>query len=189
MFIVVAALGSSLGSNAYALAITDANVVGVIVDAVPFGDALRVVYVNNLLGLVAGELDPNNPTAHRADQYIGTERYIKDKNLGSGAVTYAGSYSGTGVSTISGYEYAFVKYDGPQGGAVVFYLNGASFALPSNDQNIFRNASGISSNCAPNCGISGWTAYNRVPDGGSTAALLGSVLFGMEMLRRRVRRS
>ena len=184
MFIAVAALTSALGSNAYALSITDSNVVGVIVDAVPFGDNERVLYVNHLLDLNAGA-PPDGPAI---DTFQG-ETLVKYRDLGSGEVSLADSTKGTGVSTISGYEYLFVKYDGPQGGAVVFYLNGASFAPPSSDGGIFLQALGGTSACAPNCGISGWTAYNYVPDGGSTAALLGSVLFGMEMLRRRVRRS
>ena len=179
MFIAVAALTSALGSNAYALSITDSNVVGVIVDAVPFGDNERVLYVNHLLDMTAGA---------PPESYLG-ETLVKYRDLGSGEVSLADSTKGTGVSTISGYEYVFVKYDGPQGGAVVFYLNGASFALPQYDGGIFLEALGGTSSCAPRCGISGWTAYNYVPDGGSTAALLGSVLFGMEMLRRRVRRS
>ena len=104
MFIAVAALGSSLGSNAYALAITDANVVGVIVDAVPFGDAQRLIYVNHLLA----DMDAGD------DEVFGSERFVKFRDLGSGSVASAGSSNGTGVATVSGFEYVFVKYDGPR---------------------------------------------------------------------------
>jgi hypothetical protein len=174
---VAAALAFAWGlsSNAYALSISDPNVVGTVVDAVPFGDADRILYANTLLGLADGA----------TDQLIGTETYTKNTDGGSGSVSSSGSLAGTGLATISGYEYVLVKYDGPNAGAILFYLGGASFNLPSTGAGIFNSGA-----CGANCGISGWTAYNAVPynavpDGGSTVTLLGTALVAFGMLRRR----
>jgi hypothetical protein len=171
----VFAFALAFSSNAHALSISDPNVVGTVEDAVPFGDAERLLYTNTLLGLDA----PAGPVTIPA---VGGETYTKVQDLGSGSVTSTGSLSGTGSTTVSGYEYVLVKYDGPNAGAVLFYLGGASFVLPSTSDQLFPNGS-----CGANCGISGWTAYNpmSVPDGGSTVTLLGSVLLGLGMLRRR----
>jgi hypothetical protein len=154
------------------------NVAGFVKDAVPFGDAARVTYVNNTLGLGANA----NGTV------IGTEEYYTGPTDFSGSVSLLDSSTPSeGVATISGWDFLFVKYDGPGGGAVVYALNGASFTIAGNVNDL--GAGGITiDGVALNGGVSGWTAYGThqsVPDGGSAIALLGMSMVGVEFLRRK----
>ena len=152
------------------------NAVGVIDDAVPFGDAERVTYVNNLLGL----------GANVNGQVIGTSTYYTGPTDYNGTVSQANSQNGQGVATVSGYQYLFVKYDGPNGGGVVYYLNGATFTIPGDLNGL------VTGSKTWNGGISGWTLYNGstpppgVPDGGSALALLGVGIAGVGFLRRKL---
>jgi len=181
------ALGCSLSSSAAALTINDPGVLGIIKDAVPFGDADVQAYMNAFLSLAAG----SPPTL------IGTETYTRNgvANPGSNSVVSLISGScmstpgcfkdGTGNMNVpAGYEYLIAKYDGPNGGAVVFYLGGKAFTLPATSFDIWTNKKG------QGYGLSGWLEFNTyqnvtttsVPDGGSTVAMLGSVLLALGFL-------
>lgn len=163
------------------------DVVGLVKDAVPFGDADRVVYVNNALGL--------GPNAVAVT--VGTEKYW------TGATDYRpdtvslldSSTPGTGVATIVGWDYLFVKYDGPNAGAIIYFLNGASFTPAATIADLGGINDGLPKTQTPKYdpewkgGISGWTAYgahHSVPDGGSTLALIGIGLTGLGLLRRKL---
>jgi hypothetical protein len=173
------ALACALSSNAYALSFTDANVLGTVETAIPFGDADSILYTNTLLSKA---LNTQTTTAGQL--------YSRNGNAaGSASVSTIGD-SGTGSTTISGYEYVLAKYDGPNAGAILFYLNGATFTLPSDSSGMVTPAPGGTTwlNTQGNgYNISGWRAFNEVgvPDGGTTVALLGSVLCAVGLLRRR----
>jgi hypothetical protein len=94
------------------------------------------------------------------------------------------------------YQYLVVTYDGPNGGAIVWYTGGfganttlefARYAYPTGtgeDQHIVENTSGT------RYGITHWTLLNptgpvSVPDGGATAVLLGLSMLGLGVARRR----
>jgi hypothetical protein len=160
-------------------------VLGIIKDAVPFGDADVQRYMNSFLSLAA----TSSPTL------IGTETYTRNgvANPGSGSVVslIGGSCNGTfgclkdasgNMNVAAGYEYLIAKYDGPNGGAVVFYLGGKAFTLPATSFDIWTNTTG------QGYGLSGWLEFNTyvnstsVVDGGSTVAMLGSVLFALGFL-------
>src|SRR5688572_8734313 len=53
----------------------------------------------------------------------------------SGTITYVGDATGlgNGASVPAGFDYVLAKYDGPQGGAVLFFLNGQAATLPTSD--------------------------------------------------------
>jgi hypothetical protein len=165
----------SFSANATALTINDPGVVGTVQDAVPFSDANAQTYINNLLSLGAN----SGPTS------IGTETYTTSSTDYNGTVgTVAGSGDCTtnpsGCTSVgSGYDYIIAKYDGPNAGAVVYYLGGASMTLPSDSSTIWLNTQ------SQGYGLSGWKGFNTVPDGGSTATLLGSVLLAFGLMRRR----
>jgi hypothetical protein len=77
------------------------------------------------------------------------------------------------------YTYLFAKYDGPNYGSEVWYV---------------RNLSGIITipETAGGYGLSGWTLFGPggqgVPDGGTTAMLLGTELGALGMARRNIKR-
>jgi hypothetical protein len=71
------------------------------------------------------------------------------------------------------------KYDGRNAGYVLFYIPTFGTSLPPDSYSVWVNPSD------KGYGISGFTAFNTVPDGGATAALLGLGILGLGMLRRR----
>jgi hypothetical protein len=90
---------------------------------------------------------------------------------------------GTGSDALAGYDYAVVHYGaGPggtaSGGVEIFYLNGdtGSYTFP-------QNGSGPNGNG----GISSVVLFegDAVPDGGTAVLMLGAVLTGLGLLRRK----
>jgi hypothetical protein len=77
-----------------------------------------------------------------------------------------------------GFTYLLGKYDGPQGGDEVWYVQGLTGI-----QTIPLTGFG-------NLGLSHWSLFTgggvTVPDGGSAVALLGLALTGLEGVRRMV---
>jgi hypothetical protein len=114
----------------------------------------------------------------------GTQCYMNR----TAGVDYSGSL-GTGIkvdppgdgSVDLQYEYAIGKYDGHNAGYILFYLPAFGYELPMKSGTVWT------SNNGEGHGLSHFTTFNAlvVPDGGSTAALLGSVLFAFGVLRRR----
>jgi hypothetical protein len=161
-------------SRAYAISLTDPGVLGIIVDAIPFGDAEVVQFVNDFL-----DLAPASGVTLIGSE-VATRNGVTDP--GSGQVTSVGA-SGTSLTTVSGYEYIAAKYDGKNGGAVIYYAGGAALDLPADSKGLWQNVAG------QGYGLSGWKAFNAVsvPDGGSTVTLLGFAVLGLGALRRFVR--
>ena len=76
------------------------------------------------------------------------------------------------------YTYLFAKYDGPNYGSEVWYIDGLTGTIT-----IPATGGGF--------GLSGWTLFTgsptqTVPDGGTTLMLLGASLATVELLRRKL---
>jgi hypothetical protein len=172
-----------LGIPARAISINDPGVVGTIVSGEPASVSDEVWYVNSLLGLGANVVDqiitdPFNP--------FDDHKYSTSSTDYNGTVSDVGSVRAIaddlGFSLhVSGFDYVLAKYDGPNGGDVVWFLGGVGFDLPSDSSGLWSNPAG------QGYGISHWTAFDphTVPDGGATVALLGLGLLGLAGLRRR----
>lgn len=101
---------------------------------------------------------------------------------------FTGSVSGGtrvdgGVATVpAGFNYVLAKYDGPNGGAVLFHLAGQAYTLPADSAGLWVNTAG------QGYGLSNFTGYGSVsvPDGGATLTLLGLGLTGILWMSRRL---
>src|SRR5438874_7126573 len=178
--VAVCALMLGLGHNASAtphamppsisLAIGDGHELGFVNFGIPSGDADRLNYVNHLIGMALGSEDDafgqhftrsNNafgqlPQAVLAGHVNGTSTSI---NLGAGGL----------------YTYLFAKYAGPNYGSEVWYVGDLSGVIT----------------IPPTAGrydLSGWVLFRAgvpgVPDGGTTAMLLGAGLGALGIVRR-----
>jgi hypothetical protein len=182
------AIGSALAmtllcaSTASALAIDltvgDANYVGVIIDGIPPNDDNEPLYVNSLIQVAPGDTDPcllaPSEECNREDSTLA---------IALPAVPLTGQLK-TETDTadnvlVNGWAYISGKYGND--GIHVWYIGNLAatdtVTLPTN----FDGITGP--------GLSHWTLYTAdqfdVPDGGTTAALLGLSLVGLGMIRRR----
>jgi hypothetical protein len=161
----------AFSNNAKALTIGDAHELGFVNFGIPSGDADRLIYVNHLIGMALG-------TSDKAD---GQTYFRSNNNFGQlPQAVLAGHVNGTGTSINLGaggtYSYLFAKYDGPNYGSEVWYVGDLSGIIT-----IPATAGGY--------GLSGWTLFGPgtgtgVPDGGTTAMLLGAALGALGMARR-----
>jgi VPDSG-CTERM motif len=155
--------------NARALTIGDDHELGFVQFGIPSGDSDRLTYVNHLVGMALGGHD-------FAD---GQEYFRSNNSFGSlPTAVLAGHVNGTSTSINLGaggtYLYLFAKYDGPNYGSEVWYVGDLSGVIT-----IPAEAGGY--------GLSGWTLFGSagsVPDGGTTAMLLGTALGALGMARR-----
>lgn len=175
----VVALG--LCTSAQAISLTDPGVVGTVTDGAPSSIADEVIYANTLLGLAAnvtttidGELYKTSST-----DYVGSVS-------ATGAVKKNTTDAGFSL-TVSGFEYVLAKYDGLNGGSVLFYLGGGSMTLPGTSEPLWVNTAGNG------YGISHWTGFGpstppppSVPDAGSTLAMIGLAMTGLGVARRKL---
>jgi hypothetical protein len=157
------------------LTIGDQHELGKVKSATPEGDADITQYVNFMIGLSLGGsghviVGPHNNLVTRS---------MNDFGSLPGPATLALRGTGTTVNlgpTPGVYDYLFAHYGGPGGGfAEVWYfgnLNG-SISIP---------ATGLGH------GLSGWALFTApggaVPDGGTTAMLLGAALGALGVVRR-----
>ena len=115
----------------------------------------------------------------------------------AGTVTTDGLKSEDGIDGINGVDIAagwggaLAKYDGPNGGYVLFLFGGAASNIPEYPVGFFDTDPGHNQ-------ISHYTLFNgtggltptpqvTVPEGGSAIALLGLALAGIEGLRRKLK--
>jgi hypothetical protein len=158
--------------------------------------------VNGLLGVSLGTRTGTSPEYYRSSSDFGT----LPAATGTGAI-FAGS---EGDMTVSGRNiqitlanamtYLIATWDGPNAGAEVWYIGDIAagtvieiprYAQPTDDGtpnwgHLTEPATGTQ------YGITTWTALNpitSVPDGGATATLLGSALFGLSMIARKFRKN
>ena len=157
------------------LTIGDQHELGQVQPTTPVGDADITQYVNFMIGLSLGGsghviIGPHNNLVTRS---------MNDFGPLPGPATLALRGTGTTVNlgpTPGVYDYLFAHYGGPGGGfAEVWFvgnLNG-SISIP---------ATGLGH------GLSGWALFTApggvVPDGGTTAMLLGAALGALGVVRR-----
>jgi hypothetical protein len=179
-----AALAVGMSSSALAISINDPGIAGTVTDGAPSSIADEVVYVNTLLGLganvtttIAGELYKTSST-----DYNGTV-------VEAGAMKKNATDAGFSL-TVSGFDWILAKYDGLNGGSILFYVGGGTLVLPSTSEPLWTNPAG------QGYGISHWTGFGpstpppppppSVPDAGSTMALFGAALGGLGLMRRKL---
>jgi len=157
------------------LTIGDQHELGKVQPATPEGDAAITQYVNFMIGLSLGDsghviIGPHNSLVTRSMNDFGS--LLGPATL---ALRGTGTTVNLGLTGVT-YDYLFAHYGGPRGGfAEVWYtgnLNG-SISIP---------ATGLGH------GLSGWALFTvpggAVPDGGTTAMLLGAALGALSMVRR-----
>ena len=155
------------------LTIGDAHELGFVQFGIPSGDSDRLTYVNHLIGMALGTTDTaDGQTYTRSNNDFGP----------LAPATLTGHVNGTSTSINLGaggtYVYLFAKYDGPNYGSEVWYVGDLSGIIT-----IPATAGGY--------GLSGWTLFGTagtVPDGGTTAMLLGAALGSLGMARRFLKR-
>ena len=163
--------------NARALTFNDSNDLGQVWSGIPSGDADRLSYVNHLISMALGSTDTfNGQTFNRslANPGPGYPNYP--------AATLIGLVNGTSTTINLGptpgvYQYLFAKYDGPNGGAEVWYVGNLSGTITIPAVGLYRQK----------YALSGWTLFGvagQVPDGGTTLMLLGAGLSALGILRR-----
>ena len=187
MFPVALAFVGLFGSTAWALTISDASVVGWIKGGEQNAStATETTAGNHLLAMDALDTDANGPGFGSPDCDVATD----DGCYATSAMAIGGSLSGAqqfdGTSVAAGWDYVMAKYDGPEGGWVLWFIGGSAATLPADSAPLWMNPAG-----QEGLGLSHYTVFNprAVPDGGSLVLLLGAALGAVEVLRRRVVRS
>jgi len=168
---MVAYVSLGFASQASALLIGDTHELGFVNFGIPSGDADRTIYVNHLIDQALG-------TTELADG----QTYTRSNNnfgLLADAIFDHNGTNNLGID-VTGFDYLFAKYDGPNYGSEVWYVGNLSGVIK-----IPATASGY--------GLSGWTLFTgsgaRVPDTGATASLLGAALMGLALLRARLQKA
>lgn len=176
MTVAAVMIALTFGSNIFALSINDPGVVGTYRPPEPASIASEVGYVNQLLSMGANQTVIN-----------GGYTYQTSATDYSGTVSAVGALKDESGNTVvpAGYEFVTAKYNGPNGGGVVYYLGGASITLQPTSAGLWVNTDG------QGYGLSHFTVFNRisVPDGGSLVALLGLTFTGLALAHRRLCRS
>jgi hypothetical protein len=150
------------------LTIGDSHELGFVNFGIPSGDADRTAYVNHLIGMA---VDTQGDA-------LG-QHFTRSNNAFSPLPQAVFALNGpkqTSINLGTGlYTYLFAKYDGPNYGSEVWYVGDLSgiISIPAT---------------AGRYGLSGWTLFGPgvpgVPDGGTTAMLLGAALSVLGMARR-----
>ena len=161
-------LAFSHQAGAISITLHDVHELGFVNYGIPSGDADRTIYVNHLIGQALGTTD-----------HADGQTYTRSNNAFSLLDTAVWNSNGTGTSVnvgSTGFEYLFAKYDGPNYGSEVWYIGGLTGIIT-----IPATAGGY--------GLSGWTLFTPVPEGGSTVVLLGLTLAGLAVVRARLQRA
>jgi hypothetical protein len=165
-----ALLAFSPNARAVSLQIGDTHELGFVNFGIPAGDNDRLNYVNHLVGMALGT----------TDQAFGQTFFRSNNSFGQmPQAVLAGNVQGTSTSINLGagglYTYLLAKYDGPNYGTEVWYVGDLSgiITIPAT---------------AGRYGLSGWMLFGPgvpgVPDGGTTAMLLGAALSALGVARR-----
>jgi hypothetical protein len=167
-------LAFSNNANALTLAIGDGHELGFVHNGTAIGNSDRLNYVNHLIGMALGTTDQAfGQTFDRSNHAFASLPQA----------VLAGSVKGTTTSVNLGagglYTYLFVKYGGANYGAEVWYVGDLSgvITIPA---------------AAGRHGLSGWMLFGpgcgAVPDGGTTAMLLGMSFVALGSVRRFLKR-
>jgi hypothetical protein len=154
-------------ANALTLSIGDSHELGYLWPGVPSGNQNRVTYVNHLIGMALNSIDVTNG-----------QIYFRSNHAFGSMPTATWALNGTGRNINLGaggvYTYLFANYSGA--GSEVWYIGNLSgiITLPA-VSGLFR--------------LSNWTLFGPgtgagVPDGGTTAMLLGFALCVLALSRR-----
>jgi len=158
------------------LTTSSSSYLGHINDGIPSSEALEAGYINNLITLAADA----------APIGIGTETYDRvgstlagpfDPAVATGAVKSDRTPAQGSSIDATGFEYVLGKYDGDKAGSLVWYAAGGfsgEVTLPALSGQYELSH------------ISLFNASPRVPEGGSTIALLGLVLAVLALVRRQI---
>ena len=165
--LTVACASLGFASQVSALVIGDSHELGFVNYGIPSGDQDRENYVNHLIDMALGS----------QDDALGQHFTRSNNNFGPLADAVFDN-NGTSLSIdVTGFDYLFAKYDGPNYGAEVWYVGDLSgvITIPAKGGKY---------------GLSGWTLFtgspNNVPDAGGTVSLLGAALMGLALLRARL---
>jgi hypothetical protein len=162
----------AFSNNANALTIGDGHEFGFVTFGIPAGDTDRLNYVNHLVGMGLGS----------QDDFLG-QRFTRSSNAFAqlpqatldGVVRNTTGNNAVNLGAGSLYTYLLAKYDGPNYGTEVWYVGDLSGIIT-----IPATAGGY--------GLSGWMLFGPgvpgVPDGGTSAMLLGAALGALGMARR-----
>src|SRR5687768_11312752 len=170
----------TLVSHTTALSITSANYLGSIDPGSAANEAYEAAYINYLIDMVPGDTDLNVPAADVPVDGPKEYDFRRSANTFSslGDVSAAGALKSpddpaAGPIDISGVQYLLAKYGEV---AHVWYVG-----------NLTGNQS-IPVDLGRGAGLSHYTTFRSiaVPDGGTTAALLGVAMLGLTALRRKV---
>ena len=156
------------------------GVVGTVRSGEPASVDDEVLYVNWLLGL-----GQNVSDTHDFGGVVGSHDFQTSMVDYNGTVSAADSMKDeTGGTSGSGWTYVLAKYDGPNGGDVVWYVGGGAFTLPGDSTGLWMNNQG------QGYGLSHWTGFGStsVPDSGMSAILLalGLTAVAIAAFRRRL---
>jgi len=169
----------AFSNNASALTIGDGHELGFVNFGIPSSEQDRANYTNHLIGMALG-------TSDKADG----QTYFRSNNsfsplptavVGNPTVTTPNPTALISINLGAGglYTYLFAKYDGPNYGSEVWYVGDLSgtITIPG---------------FAGRYGLSGYTLFGPgtpgVPDGGTTAMLLGMGFGALGMARRFLKR-
>jgi hypothetical protein len=160
--------------NAKALTIGDDNELGFVEFGIPSSEQDRANYINHLITMGLGTTDQAlGQTFTRSNNDFGP---LPTAVVVTTTVTFQNPPSVVSINIGTGlYTYLFAKYDGPNYGSEVWYIGDLSgiITIPG---------------FAGQYGLSGYTLFGPgtpgVPDGGTTAMLLGMAFGALGMARR-----
>jgi hypothetical protein len=149
------------------------NIVGTLGGQLPNSNpTTEAVIAQHLLDMAANRLEANPPVGPAGDYRTTTTEY--SGTIGSGIQSAANAYI---VS--AGWEYALAKYDGPNGGYVLFHLGGQDAILPQFPYDFWTTNH-------EKYAISHFTVFNPIPVPEPTTLIAGALLllpFGASALR------
>jgi hypothetical protein len=164
-------------AQAVPLTLNSPNVVGVYNGKLQNASVgVEIAAAQELLNMLAG--------THSGAFDVGDNLYLYQTSNTEYAGTLAGGLQNANTN-LSGYDWGFAKYDGQNAGYVLFYLGGAlaSTIIPNNPADLWTT----NPNQFALSHVTLFGSANRVPDGGTTAILLGAALAGMALVARRKR--
>jgi hypothetical protein len=164
----------AFSNNASALTIGDDHELGFVEFGIPSSEQDRVNYTNHLIGMALGTTEQAlGQTFTRSNNDFGP---LPTAVIVGPTVTTPNPPSVVSINIGTGlYTYLFAKYDGPNYGSEVWYIGDLSgtITIPG---------------FAGRYGLSGYTLFGPggqgVPDGGTTAMLLGAALSVLGVARR-----
>ncbi|HEV8397382.1 MAG TPA: hypothetical protein VGQ37_24025 [Vicinamibacterales bacterium] len=204
--LTTAAFALFLSSNAQALSITTAGVVGTLEGEIQgTSEANELLVANQLISMLMNTTLADTailpPDIKCKDQGATCDYRTSNVEYAIAATIVSGGGQVTTGNTIDpsgGFTYALAKYDGPNAGYVLFYLPTFGYVLPTSPYDIWGDNTG-------QYGLSHYTLFGPglntcpendpecnvtfTPDGGSTMTLLGSALLAIGMAARKFRSS